>query len=130
MIQIYGICLGRIEDFDRCCPPEADPDHTPSQICLPPTLRYDAILYACAGEALQAKSHRPVLLPPATIRHTSLQLLCLRLSFVTVRLGLDFARNSCHNLGQHNLAAGQSPVHNIKCMRMDGLNRTAFRGLG
>gem|GEM_PF-1637959 len=38
---------------------------------------------------------------------------CLQLPFASVRLGLDFARYACHNIGQHHLAAGQCPAHNL-----------------
>jgi len=50
---------------------------------------------------------------------------CLRLPFASVRLGLDFARYLCHSIGQHHLAAGPCPAHNL-CMNPDwnfaGLN--------
>ena len=54
---------------------------------------------------------RPAPLPPASSRRTLLYHPCLRLPFASVRLGLDFARYACHNIGQHHLAAGQCPAH-------------------
>ena len=53
---------------------------------------------------------RPTLLPPASFRRTLLQHPCLRLSFPSVRVDLDFARYTCHNTGHHHLAAGPSPA--------------------
>ena len=54
---------------------------------------------------------RPTLLPPASFRRTLLQHPCLRLSFPSVRVDLDFARYTCHNTRHHHLAAGPSPAH-------------------
>ena len=36
---------------------------------------------------------------------------CLRLSFPSVRVDLDFVRYLCQNTGHHHLAAGPSPAH-------------------
>ncbi len=55
---------------------------------------------------------RPALLLPASFRRTSLYHPCLQLPFASVRLGLDFARYTCHNTGHHHLAAGPCPAHN------------------
>ena len=43
---------------------------------------------------------------------------CLRLPFASVGLGLDFARYLCHSIGQHHLAAGPSPAHNLGIHQM------------
>ncbi|MDL1959744.1 MAG: hypothetical protein LWW99_10385, partial [Deltaproteobacteria bacterium] len=36
----------------------------------------------------------------------------LWLPFASVRLGMDFARDLCHNPAHHHLAAGPCPAHN------------------
>ncbi|MDL1961256.1 MAG: hypothetical protein LWX01_06090, partial [Deltaproteobacteria bacterium] len=36
----------------------------------------------------------------------------LWLPFASVRLGMDFARDLCHNPRHHQLAAGPCPAHN------------------
>lgn len=54
---------------------------------------------------------------------------CLQLPLISVRLGLDFARNLCHSSGQHHLAAGHCPAHN-KSIKMDGLYSAAYVNLG
>ena len=84
------------------------PDHIPPQICLPSTFRYGAYLYpgSSPGQAT------PTLLPPASSRRTLLQHPCLRLSFPSVRVDLDFAWHLWHSARHHHLAAGPSPAHN------------------
>ena len=54
---------------------------------------------------------RPALLPPASFRRTLLQHPCHQLPFASVGLGMDFVRYTCHNTGNHQLAAGPSPAH-------------------
>ena len=54
---------------------------------------------------------RPTLLPPASFRRTLLQHPCLRLSFPSVRVDLDFAWHLCHSARHHHLAAGPCPAH-------------------
>ncbi len=89
--QIRYTWFGHMTDIGLCPVLQTRPGLTPPQICLPSTLRYGAYLYACAGEAFQAKSHRPAPLPPASFRRTLLYHPCLRLPFASVRLDLDFA---------------------------------------
>jgi len=71
---------------------------------------------------------RPALLPPASFRRTLLYHPCHQLPFASVGLGMDFARDTCHNTGHHHLAAGPCPAHN-NSINSDGKKHRSFLSL-
>ena len=120
--QIYGARHRRIEDFILCCG-------------LVPTI--PRLISACplpfgTGQCVRLRPaavggiRRPTLLPQASFRRTLLYHPCLQLPFASVRLGMDFARYACHNIGHHHLAAGPCPAHN-KSLQRTGRATVALR---
>jgi len=96
--QIYGARHRRIEDFILCCGLVPTIPRLKSACPLPFQVRGIPV-------------RRPTLLPPASFRRTLLQHPCLRLSFPSVRVDLDFAWHLCHSARHHHLAAGPCPAH-------------------
>jgi hypothetical protein len=77
------------------------------------------------GRSLRSLSPSASLPLRFAFRRTLLQHPCLRLSFPSVRVDLDFARYTCHNTGHHHLAAGPCPAHNNR-LHSDRRYRASF----
>ena len=83
------------------------PGLTSPRICLPSTF------YSTGHTCPSTHAFAYGLLQPLLCSNRP----CLRLSFASVRLDMDFDRYLCHNLGQHHLAAGPCPAHNKSVQR-------------
>ena len=98
IVGYTGLIIRRIEDFVLCC----------GLVLTPPASNPPALYLSVRGIPVR----RPTPLPPASFRHALLHHPCPRLPFAFARLGMDFDRYLCQNIGHHQSASVPCPAHN------------------